>query len=435
MPVRLRPRAFCNSEKSELFFYLRVSAMINSTLCYIEHEGNYLLLHRIKKKNDINEGKWIGVGGKFEKGETADQCVLREVYEETGLTLTEFYQVGVIKFFSDQNMDQDMYLYKGTAFTGKLVEDCSEGVLKWVPAEDVLSLPTWEGDHLFLKPLLEGKKNLNMTVKYENDVLVEFIDESEDVVIEKSTIINSSHAFSTRIGGVSDGVYFSLNLGMNRGDSQARVTENWRRFLAAACIGNEEFVCGAQVHGNNVHIATEKDLRPAYGPGQLIEADGYVTACKNVPLAIFTADCVPLLMEDPVNGVIGAIHCGWRSTVGDIENEAIECFKKLGSKVSNIKAAIGPAIDRCCFEVGEEVIEAVNLLIGDSADSFYNKKENGKYMLDLRGVVKCRLVQLGVLSDNIEIVGGCTLCNPERYYSHRFSEGKRGSLACVIELQ
>lgn len=408
--------------------------MLNSTLCYIEKNGKYLLLHRIKKKNDINEGKWIGVGGKFEEGETADECVVREVYEETGLTLTEFEIVGVVKFFSDQGFDQDMYLYKATDFTGELTKDCPEGVLAWVDADKVLSLPTWEGDHLFLEPLLAGRKNLNMTVRYEKDVLTEFIDDTEDILVHKSSLISAKHGFSTRKGGVSEDVYKSLNLGMNRGDSRARVQENWRRFLAACEIDNKEFVCGSQVHGKNVHIATGEELRPAYGPGELIEADGYVTAMKNVPLAIFTADCVPLLLEDKKAEVIGAIHCGWRSTVQDIEKEAIEKMVSLGANPSDICAAIGPAIDECCFEVGSEVIEAVNELLTCDASRFYTAKENGKYMLSLRQVVKERLLELGLKESNIELVGGCTLCKSDMYYSHRYSNGLRGSLATVISL-
>lgn len=408
--------------------------MLSSTLCYIEKDGKVLLLHRVKKKNDINEGKWIGVGGKFEEGETADECVVREVFEETGLTLTEYELVGVVKFFSEQGADQDMYLYHATDFTGELISDCSEGDLLWVDRDKVLSLPTWEGDHLFLEPLLAGKKNLNMTVIYEHDVLTKFIDDTKDVVIHTSSLLSTKHGFSTRIGGVSDGVYESLNLGMNRGDDKNRVTENWRRFLLAAGIESREVVCGAQVHGNNVHVATKEDLRPAYGPGKLIEADGYVTNQKNVPLAIFTADCIPLLLEDKAAGVIGAIHCGWRSTVADIEKQAIDKMVMLGAKPENICAAIGPAIDRCCFEVGPEVIEAVEKLLTKNAECFYEKKANGKFMLSLRDVVKERLLELGLVEENIEFIGKCTLCNPELYYSHRYSSGLRGSLACVISL-
>lgn len=257
--------------------------------------------------------------------------------------------------------------------------------------------------------------------------------EKEKIVVEKAKKFIYPHGFSTRIGGVSDGIYASLNLGMNRGDAKEKVIKNWDLFREASGIKNEAFVCGNQVHGNNVHIAANADLRPAYGPGELIEADGYVTNESNVPLSVFTADCVPVLLEDSIAGVVGAVHSGWRSTVADIEKQAIKKMISLGSNPSDILIAIGPAIDKCCFEVGPEVIEAVNELIGsDNAASYYAAKDNGKFMLDLRGVVKKRFIQLGVLPENIEFVGGCTMCNHERYFSHRYTKGERGSLACII---
>ena len=118
----------------------------------------------------------------------------------------------------------------------------------------------------------------------------------EKAVVRQSKLIKSPHGFSTRIGGVSSGIFDSLNLGMNSGDDVEAVKENWRRFLKACNISNEEFVCGKQVHGNYVHIADETVLRPAYGEGWMADADGYVTNKKRVPLAVFTADCVPVLL-------------------------------------------------------------------------------------------------------------------------------------------
>ncbi len=251
-------------------------------------------------------------------------------------------------------------------------------------------------------------------------------------MIETAKNIQFPHAFSTRIGGVSEGIFYSQNLGLNRGDSQDRVIENWRRFLEEADISRAEFVCGNQVHGNHVHVASSADLRPAYGAGKVFEADGFVTNERNVPLSVFTADCVPLLLEDHVNQVIGAIHCGWRSTVADIEKEAISKMLSLGANAMEIHAAIGPAIDKCCFEVGPEVIDKIDELV-DNSSRFYNSCGE-KYMLDLRGVVRERLIELGILADNIELVGECTFCNPDKYWSHRYTKGNRGSLACIIEI-
>ena len=256
--------------------------------------------------------------------------------------------------------------------------------------------------------------------------------EKENVIL--SSIIKNKHGFSKRTGGVSTGVFESLNLGINRGDDKENVIKNYDIFFKACGISEKDFMCGNQVHKAYVHVADISEARPAYGEGKVVEADGFVTKEKNLPLVIFTADCVPVLLEDTDAGVIGAIHCGWRSTALDIEKNAIEKMAGLGASPINIHAAIGPAIDRCCFEVGSEVIDAMDALIGD-ARSFYDKKDNGKYMLDLRGVVKERLVQLGLKPENIEITGPCTMCNPENFWSHRFTGGARGSQASVISME
>ena len=392
-------------------------------------------MHRTGKPNDLNGGKWIGVGGKFEEGETADECVLREVFEETGLTLTGYRLHGLVKFVSDTWEDEDMYLYSADAYTGEVKEKCDEGELCWVPVDKVLSLPTWEGDKYFVKPLLEGRDRIDMLVEYEGDKLVRCEDLTEDIETIKSAVITCPHGFSTRRGGVSDGAFSTLNLGMNRGDEPARVTENWRRFLNSCGIYQTGFVYGEQVHKNNVHIADRSDLRTVYGKGKTNVCDGYVTNTPNVPLAVFTADCVPVLMEDAKAGVIGAVHCGWRSTVADIEKNAVDAFISLGSKPEDICVAIGPSIGKCCFEVGPEVIEAVCDLIGDDeAASFYSPRGD-RFMLDLRGVVKKRMIMLDIPEKHINIVGNCTMCEPARYFSHRGTKGNRGSLASVIMMR
>ncbi len=146
-----------------------------TTLCYIEKDGCYLMLHRTKKKHDINEGKWIGVGGHAYDTETPEECLLREVKEETGLTLTSYRFRGIITFISDECETELMCLFTADGFTGKLCE-CDEGDLKWVSKSQVLDLPTWEGDAVFLKLLLEDEKQFfTLKLRYEKDKLVENI--------------------------------------------------------------------------------------------------------------------------------------------------------------------------------------------------------------------------------------------------------------------
>lgn len=146
--------------------------MINTTLCYIEKDNQYLMLHRTKKENDLNEGKWIGVGGKFEKNETPEECLLREVKEETGLTLTSYRLRAVITFVSDKWETEYMYLFTADKFVGELGK-CNEGELKWVGKNQILDLNTWEGDRIFLERILRDTGFFTLKVVYEGDKLVE----------------------------------------------------------------------------------------------------------------------------------------------------------------------------------------------------------------------------------------------------------------------
>ena len=141
-----------------------------TTLCYIEKDGKYLMLHRTKKKNDPSKDLWLGIGGHFETGESPDECLLREVTEETGLTLTKYRMRGIVSF-SDNNWYEYMFLYSANEYTGEMTE-CSEGDLVWVPMEDVLArLPVWEGDKIFLKLMQSGEPFFSLKLRYENKVL------------------------------------------------------------------------------------------------------------------------------------------------------------------------------------------------------------------------------------------------------------------------
>lgn len=148
-----------------------------TTLCYIEQNNNYLMMHRTKKEQDINQGKWIGVGGHFEKGESPEDCLLREVKEETGLTLTSYRLRGIITFIYDGWGCEYMHLYTADAFEGTLnkeqMNSCDEGILRWIPKSNILSLELWEGDKVFLKLLLENQGMFSMKLSYQGDNLVD----------------------------------------------------------------------------------------------------------------------------------------------------------------------------------------------------------------------------------------------------------------------
>ncbi|MCR5788523.1 MAG: 8-oxo-dGTP diphosphatase [Lachnospiraceae bacterium] len=146
--------------------------MKRTTLCYLDDGSRYLMLYRNKKENDENAGKWIGIGGKVEEGETPDQAMIREVSEETGLTVRSFHYYGIVQFVSDIYEAQDMYLYSSRDFSGSLLPECDEGELRWVEKSKLMSLPMWEGDRFFLEKLLSGVDRVSLRLSYEGDRLV-----------------------------------------------------------------------------------------------------------------------------------------------------------------------------------------------------------------------------------------------------------------------
>ena len=144
--------------------------MIQSTLCYLERGDEYLMLHRVKKKNDANHDKWIGVGGKFEEGESPEECILRETAEETGLTLTEYRYRGLVTCVSDRWPTEYMHLFTATAWEGTAIP-CEEGELAWIKKEELMRLPMWEGDKIFLRLLESGEPFFSLKLRYEGELL------------------------------------------------------------------------------------------------------------------------------------------------------------------------------------------------------------------------------------------------------------------------
>lgn len=155
----------------------------NCTLCYIENDRDeYLMLHRVKKKNDVNQDKWIGVGGKFEEGESPEECLLREVWEETGYTLTSYRLRGIVTFQADQWPAEYMFLYTADGYTGTQKE-CNEGDLQWIPKDEIEQLPIWEGDKVFFRLLREDRPFFSLKMVYQGDTLMRAVLDGEEMAL------------------------------------------------------------------------------------------------------------------------------------------------------------------------------------------------------------------------------------------------------------
>ncbi len=255
------------------------------------------------------------------------------------------------------------------------------------------------------------------------------------VVYLTASAIVCRHAFSTRIGGVSTGDQAGLNLSVSRDPDFSHVAENFRLLGEATGIDTAYMAFTRQVHGSTVRTVTGADVH-VLGEPMPYEADGLVTNEPGLALICFTADCVPVLLCDARSGVIAAVHCGWRSSVADILEHALDAMCALGASPASVSAAVGPAISRCCFEVGGEVVDAVDACLSGDSAGLYAPAEGrqGKYFLDLKGANARRLLQLGVPKEAIDISDECTFCLPEKYWSHRFTKGRRGNQGALIVL-
>lgn len=258
------------------------------------------------------------------------------------------------------------------------------------------------------------------------------------VVYYTSTVLQGvKHGFSTRLGGVSRDPYTAeLNLAFGRGDSDDVVLENLSLFADALGVSPESVVSLPQIHSNNVIKITSEHCGAGYyyKESSLPDGcDGYVCCRKGVTLGVKTADCVPILLADRKNGVISALHAGWRGSVTGIASKGVEKMLELGAEASHIVAAIGPCIHDCCYEVSDDVYEAAVAYDNDLARCFSDSK-NGKYMADLVSLNKILLVKSGVESRNIDTSSLCSCCYPDLFYSHRASKGKRGTMLAVITL-
>ena len=250
------------------------------------------------------------------------------------------------------------------------------------------------------------------------------------------TMADIPHGFTNRKGGVSQGIYESLNLGKNRGDDLENVRENYRRVCEPLGVDITKLVFSNQVHGDVVRPVTLADAGKGLDRPTDYEADGLVTNVPGLTLVVFGADCLPILLCDPVRRVVAAVHAGWRGTALGIAERAVErMVNGYGCKAQNILAAIGPGISKCCFETNGDVPDAMVEALGEAALPYITGEGGGKFHVDLKGINALRLRRVGVLSDNIDVSPDCTLCKPDKYWSHRYTKGQRGSQAALICLK
>lgn len=244
------------------------------------------------------------------------------------------------------------------------------------------------------------------------------------------------HGFSTRIGGVSPPPWDTLNLGGSCGDDGARVSENFRRFCAAIGASPEHLVKNQQVHGDTVRTVTGADAMSFPGEPGTVEADGLLTREPGVCLAVFSADCIPVLLCDPVKRAAAAVHAGWRGTALGIAARGVEALvSQCGSSPGDILAAIGPGISLCCFETHGDVPQGLRAGLGGDAESHIHPiPGTEKYHVDLKGANRTWLLRAGLRPEHIALCPACTACDLETFWSHRRMGTTRGSMAALIEI-
>ena len=250
--------------------------------------------------------------------------------------------------------------------------------------------------------------------------------------LEEISFIN--HAFSTRLGGVSRGDFATLNTAFNRGDDPAHVTENYRRICRSAGFDFESLTASAQDHHVYVRaVGKENRGTGIYKPRDMESVDALVTNEPGVTLVTYYADCTPLFIVDTENRAIALAHAGWRGTVDRIGERVLHKMKELyGTSPENVRAAVGPAISVCCYEVDKPCADRFYELEDLDTDRFVFPKGGGKFMIDLLECNRQILARAGVPEKNIELSDLCTSCNSDLLWSHRATGGRRGTMSAFM---
>ena len=238
------------------------------------------------------------------------------------------------------------------------------------------------------------------------------------------------HCFTTRLGGVSTGIFDSLNLNFSRGDDPALVVENFRRVGEILGFTPEDVVNARQIHSDIVVRVGAGNRGKLAVPGASEECDALITNEPGMALYVSTADCTPILLWDPVTGAVGAAHAGWRGTALAIAARTVEAMvREFGVDPQNLRAAIGPNSDVCHFETDADVPDAMLSAFGEEVKAFIHPKGE-KYYVNLKEINALILRRAGVR--HVEISKECTMCQPDRYWSHRITRGQRGAQGGII---
>lgn len=254
-------------------------------------------------------------------------------------------------------------------------------------------------------------------------------------MLEQTGIVE--HCFTTRLGGVSEGIYSTLNFSFTRGDNPEAVLENYRRVAETFGKTVDDFVCTDQTHTTNVlQVGTAEKGYGVTKERPYTDIDGLITNEPGVILSTFYADCVPLYFVDPVHKAIGLSHSGWRGTVGRMGQKTLEAMAEaFGTKPEDVYAAIGPSICQDCYEISEDVAEHFYEEFQGHGDEILISKGKGKYLLDLWKTNEIVMLEAGIRPERLAVTNICTCCNSEILFSHRASQGKRGNLAAFLMLK
>lgn len=241
------------------------------------------------------------------------------------------------------------------------------------------------------------------------------------------------HGFSTREGGVSEGCYASMNLRFHCDDTHENVLKNYEIIASTLGMDYKRLVLSKQVHEDVIHTVTENDIGNGITrKNAFTSVDALITDKKNIPLVTLFADCTPVFFLDPEKKVIALAHSGWRGTVQRISAKVInQMVTDYGSNPADILTAIGPSIQECHFEVGDEVAEIFINEFGEETAVKYGEK----YHVSMQKAIKIQLMEAGVKEENTDDCGICTYCNSELLFSHRKTNGKRGNLGAFLELK